>query len=329
MTTPSRILLRSPEGLEAELTAFGARLLALRVPDRDGRLADVALGTDDPDAVHGRSSYFGATCGRFANRIRDGRFVLDGVEHRLSVNEGSTHLHGGAVGFDRCWWSAQVEPSGRAVEFTLTSPDGDQGYPGALTAHVRYALEGKALRIAMTATTSATTIVNLANHAYWNLSGDGNADMLDHDVTIHATHWLPVDERLIPTGEIRTVDGGAFDFRAGRRMSEALAARPEGFDHCLVVEGPAGRLRPVARVLHAGTGRGFELYADQPGLQFYTCMHFGEGLAGKAGALYRRFAGLVFEPQGYPDAPNQPGFPSARLAPGEVYRQALEYRFFW
>lgn len=323
-----RFVLRSDQGLRAELSTYGARLLALYLPDRRGREADVVLGTDDPTTPAAASSYFGATCGRFANRIGQARFTLDGREYGLTRNEGRHHLHGGAAGFDCKDWAARVSDRADAVEFSLRSEDGDQGYPGRVDVRVRYVLTGWTLGIELTAAASAATLVNLANHAYWNLSGQDGSDVLDHWVAISADRYLPVDDELIPTGDVASVDGTGFDLRTLRPMSEVLRRHPQGFDHCFVPNGAPNSWRRIARVEHPASGRGFELSADQPGVQFYTCMHFADGFAGKRGARYPRFGGLVFESQNFPDAPNHVNFPSARLGAGEQYRHRIEYRFF-
>lgn len=320
------LTIKSNQGIQAECSAFGARLISLRLPDRAGRPVDVVLGVDELQAPRAASSYFGATCGRFANRIADGRFTLDGRVYQLPCNEGDHHLHGGPHGFDRRDWSVE-DASDHAVVFELLSADGDQGYPGALRARVRYELVEWTLRIEMQATSEAPTIVNLANHAYWNLAGHDAADMLDHEVRVHASGYLPVDAARVPTGQVVPVEGTAFDLREAHPMARALAARPEGFDHCFVIDGAPHVLRPMASVTHPVSGRSFSLHADQPGMQFYTCMHFEGGFPGKQGATYGKFAGLVFESQNFPDAPNHETFPSARLAPGRPYRHVMEYRF--
>lgn len=323
-----RFVLRSDQGLRAELSSYGARLLALYVPDRRGHEADVVLGSDDPAAPSAASSYFGATCGRFANRIGRGRFALDGRQYQVTLNEGRHHLHGGVRGFDARNWEARISDSADTVEFSLRSEDGDQGYPGQVDARVRYTLTGWTLSIELAATASAATIVNLANHAYWNLSGQAGSNMLDHVVAIDADRYLPVDDELIPTGEIASVAGTGFDLRTPQSMMDVLRRCPQGFDHCFVPCGEPRGWRRMVQVEHPASGRGFELFADQPGVQFYTCMHFADGFAGKAGAVYPRFGGLVFESQNFPDAPNHVNFPSARLGAGEHYRHRIEYRFF-
>ncbi|MFP5512204.1 MAG: aldose epimerase family protein [Alphaproteobacteria bacterium] len=319
----------SAGGLEATVIAHGARLVRMMVPGRDGVPVDVVLGFDRVADYLASDAYFGATCGRYGNRIGGAAFTLDGVRHELSANEPPNQLHGGPEGFDRRLWDATVEEAENAVTFTHKSPDGDQGYPGTLTATTRYQLtDDGVLDIRMTATTDRPTIVNLVHHSYWNLAGHASGDLGDHRLTVRGGFTTPVGADLIPTGEVRPVDGTPFDLRGGVRLGDALeAAGGFGFDHNWCLGGPTGELRPVAVLEHPGSGRWMELATDQPGLQVYSGGYLSEQVVGKGGKPYCRFAGLALESQHFPDSPNIGHFPSARLDPGETYRHRLQLRF--
>lgn len=321
-------------GLEAWLLEWGATLARLRVADARGRWTDVVLGFGTLADYQQAQPYLGAVVGRHANRIRGGRFELDGREIALARNDGPHHLHGGPEGFDRQRWTASVLDPGDepALEFALHSVDGDQGYPGALETRVTYRLQDGRLHIDYLAAANAPTPVNLTQHAYFDLSGRG--DIRGQQLRLAASHYLPVDAELIPTGEIREVAGTAFDFRAGAVIGERLQALHAeapaslGFDHCFVLDGAAGSLRTAAELLDPPSGRRLRLLTDQPGLQVYTGNFLDGRLHDRAGARLQRNAGLCLEPQRFPDGPNQPGFPDAVLRPGELYRQAcvLELR---
>lgn len=316
-------------GLSATVTAYGARLLRLVAPDRDGVPADVALGFDGLEDYRASDAYFGATCGRYGNRIGGAAFMLDGVRHALAVNEAPNQLHGGPDGFDRRLWDATVEAAENAVTFRLLSPDGDQGFPGTLHASARYALgEDGTLDIRMMAETDRPTVVNLVHHSYWNLGGHASGDVRDHRLTVHGGFVTPVDGTLIPTGAVEPVAGTPFDLRGGPRLGDALdAVGGIGFDHNWCLDGPAGDLRSVARLEHPPSGRWLELSSDQPGLQVYTGGYLSERVVGKGGQPYRRFAGVALETQRFPNTPNIGHFPSARLDPGELYDHRLILRF--
>jgi aldose 1-epimerase len=325
-------VLSTESGIEATLVAYGARLTGMLIPDRHGRLADVVLGFDDLAGYQRHTAYFGATCGRFSNRIADGSLRLDGRAYQLERNEnGRTHLHGGAAGFDRKLWTATADERANAVHFGLLSPDGDGGYPGDLAASVSYRLsELGELAIRMTAATDQPTVVNLVHHSYWNLAGHAAGDVRNHRLTIDAGHYLPVDERLIPTGEIAAVAGTPFDFTSARQVGAAIDAHGGlGFDHNWCLAGMGDRGKPSVRLVDAVSGRGFEVETNQPGLQFYSAGALpADGPEGKSGARYTPFAGIVLETQGLPNAPNVGHFPSARLAPGTLYDHRMSFRFF-
>lgn len=321
------------DGIEAWLIDWGASLVRLRVPDRAGQRADVVLGFEAWRDYQQPHPYLGAIVGRHANRIRDARFPLEGRVHRLLANDGPHHLHGGPRGFDRNLWRAAVLEAGDApaLEFALHSEDGDQGYPGALEARVTYRLERSRLHIDYLAAGTTPTPVNLTQHAYFDLSA--GRGIRGQKLQLAASHYLPVDALLIPTGEVRAVRDSPFDFRAGASINERLEAlalsEPEspGFDHCFVLEGGERRLRPAAELSDPHSGRRMGLLTDQPGLQVYTGNFLDGSLVGRSGQRLHRLAGLCLEAQGFPDAPNQPRFPDAILRPGQVYRQSTVFEF--
>ncbi|MEL1264448.1 aldose epimerase family protein [Pseudoxanthomonas putridarboris] len=322
-------------GMRASVLTLGAALHSLEVPDRDGKYADVVLGDATLAATLAKPQYFGTIVGRFANRIAKGKFTLDGREYRVPTNDGPNSLHGGARGFDKVVWEV-VEAKPDQVTLRYVSPDGDQGYPGALTVTARYALEGDGrLAIEYSATTDALTIVNLSNHAYWNLSGEGSGTAMDHELMIAADAYSPVDATLIPTGEFKPVQGTAFDFRTPKPIGRDLRTGSEpqllhgrGYDHNWVVSrAPAKELREVARVHDPKSGRVMSLSSTQPGLQFYSGNFLDGTTVGKSGRVYRQGDAIALEPQLFPDTPNQPAFGSARLEPGQKYVNRIVYRF--
>jgi len=327
-----RFALRNGAGLAAEVSDLGATLLCLTVPDGSGGGgADLVLGHDAPQAYLA-GSYFGATCGRYGNRIAGAAFALDGETFRLHANEPPNHLHGGTRGFDRRLWTPRLEREANAVRFALVSDDGEEGYPGTLVAETRYRLgEDNSLRIDMTATVTRPCPVNLVHHSYWNLAGHDSGDALAQELEIAGDFITPTDAALLPTGEIVAVAGTAFDFRAPKPIGRDIAqvAVPQAcYDHNWVLRGARGRLRRIAAARDPASGRGFELWSTEPGLQFYAGGHL-EGTHGKGGTVYPRHAGFALESQTFPDSPNIPHFPSARLDPGQVYRHTMEFRFTW
>lgn len=325
--------------LVATILSWGATLQALHVPDRDGKAADITAGFATIDDYIAHSPYFGASIGRVANRIAGGRFILDGIAYSIGCNNGANALHGGPEGFDRRLWTVGAagvdDRDGAAfLRMTLLSEDGDQGFPGTLSVTAEWRLYADQLTLVYTATTDQPTIVNLTNHAYWNLAGDGDDDATGHELMIPAAQYLPVDEGLIPTGETRAVARTPFDFRQPMPIGARLAAHDEqlriggGYDHnwCLrdtILSEPALSCR-----LHdPRSGRTLELWSDHPGLQFYSGNFLDGSFAGKSGAPYRHRSAIALEPQLFPDTPNQPAFGSCRLAPGETYRHAMAWRF--
>jgi aldose 1-epimerase len=322
--------------LQVAVLTYGATIQSVVVPDRDGRVADVVLGFDDLAGYLAPHPYFGATVGRYANRIAGGRFELDGVEHELSVNDGPNCLHGGTVGFDKALWSAQTA-SADSIELGHVSPDGDMGFPGTLTASVTFTVSGSDLRIAYEATTNRATVVNLTNHSYFNLAGAGAGSVEDHEVRVPASHYTPVDQVLIPTGELAAVAGTPMDLRSLRPIGAALrdgqAAEQVrlatgGFDHNWVVDGgERGTERLAAQVREPTTGRSLEVWTDQPGVQFYTGSLLDGTVVGKDGCAYEKGDAFCLETQHFPDSPNQPAFPSTVLRPGETFRTTTVFRF--
>jgi aldose 1-epimerase len=321
------LTITAPNGQQARLCAYGARLVGLDAPDRHGHSRDIVLGHDRLEDYLTYPTYFGAICGRYANRIAGGRFALDGATAQLDLNEGANHLHGGRMGFDKIIWAAE-SAGPRKVAFTATSAAEDMGYPGSLTMTTVYEWDTDCrFHITMTAKTDAPTVVNIVNHAYFNLAG--GSDVLDHEMTVLADHYTPVRADLIPTGEIRPVAGTAFDFRTPVLIRDALArdaSMPDGFDHNWCLDAPENT--PAVRLFHPGSGRGFTLSTNEPGVQIYTCGMMTKPVPGKNGQTYGRFSGLTLETQKYPDSPNNQAFPSARLNPGQTYAHRMIFSFF-
>ncbi|MBT2457396.1 galactose mutarotase [Streptomyces sp. ISL-86] len=322
----------------AEVLSLGARLQALYAPDRDGQRADVVLGGAGVADMLGEAKYFGATIGRYANRIAGGELPVDGAVHRLLTQANGNTLHGGPEGFDaRVWDATEIrEPDRVGVRLTLHSPDGDQGFPGGLSLSVTYLLDGAgSLTVAYAATTDAPTVVNLTNHAYFNLAGEGSGSILDHVLQIRADQYTPVDGQLIPYGSHFPVEGTPFDLTEPRKVGERITAgHPQlrlaggGFDHNWVLRPhPGVGPRPVAVLRHPASGRRLECLTTEPGLQIYTGQLFDGSVTGPGGAAYGAFAGIALETQHFPDSPHHPAHPSTVLHPGEEFRSTTVYRF--
>ena len=324
-------------GMEARITPYGGTVVSLTAPDPDGTMADVVLGFDTLEEYLDHSPFFGCLVGRYANRIADGEFTLEGETYTLATNDGPNHLHGGIEGFDKKLWSASSRESeyGPSLRLTYTSPDGEEGYPGTLHVTVVYTLIDEAasadgatgaLRIDYMATTDKPTVVNLTNHSYFNLSAGASETILDHKLMLNADHFTPVDETLIPTGEIRPVEGTPMDFREVTRIGARIDADARqlelggGYDHNWVVNGEPDTLRLAARVVDPATGRQMEVHTTEPGVQLYTGNMMPETIPGKGNRTYVQRGGLCLETQHYPDSPNKPEFPSTKLEPGETYR---------
>ena len=332
------VVLSNAHGTTARIIALGASIQSLATPDRNGKSANIALGYASLADYLGNPQYFGATVGRYANRIAKGKFTLDGHAYSVPVNNGINSLHGGSKGFDKVLWTVgEVKHDAGKASVTLSyvSPDGDMGYPGKLTATVTYTLdEENHLSIDYRATTDKTTIVNLSNHAYWNLSGEGSGSVMEHRLTIAGDAYLPVDAGSIPTGEIRKVADTPFDFRQAKpigrdiRTNDTQLLNGHGYDHNWVIsKDEASAPRVVARVEDPASGRVLTLKSSKPGLQFYSGNFLDGTTVGTGGHVYRQGDAFVLEPQLYPDTPNQASFGSARLEPGHEYRNLIVYEF--
>jgi aldose 1-epimerase len=315
--------LNNRDGFAVSITNYGGAVTSLKTPDRDGNFGEIVLGFETLDEYVRCPRYFGALIGRHANRIARGRFSLDGVEYQLPCNNGANHLHGGFKGFDKRVWD--VRESDNALHLTYFSKDGEEGYPGNLTAFVDYTLLDNALRIDYRATTDRATIVNLTNHSYFNLRGAGT--ILDHELMLNADHFTPVSKDLIPTGEIKAVEYTPMDFRAPKAIGSELANVVGGYDHNFVLNDWDGSLRLAARLHEPITGRTLEILTTEPGMQFYSGNFLDGSLIGRNGVAYELYTGLCLEPQHFPDAPNHSNFPSTVLRPGEEYKHTSVYRF--
>lgn len=328
-----RLEVRNANGLSFAAIAYGATLVSVQVPDGRGNSVEATLGFDSAEEYLSPHPGFGVTVGRVANRIAGGSFQIGKKRFNLPRNEAGNTLHGGPKGFSRRFWTAELfgENGGAGVRFSRTSKHGEEGFPGTLEVTATYTLTVEnELVFDYEAMTDRTTPVNLTNHAYWNLMGSGT--ILDHELTVHAEYYLPIDEESIPTGELAPVAGTAFDFRKPRRVGADIARVPGGYDHCYIVHTDASGtdrvppLRHVARLVDPTTGRGMDVLSTQNGVQLYTGNKL-EGKHGRRGKL-RRHSALCLETQGFPDAVNQPDFPSVLLEPGQVYRQRTVHRFF-
>jgi len=320
--------LTNANGLTAKVAAYGTIITQLHVPDRRGKLGDIVLGFDNLEQYLKGHPYFGATVGRVANRIAKGRFTLDGKTYALATNNGPNHLHGGLKGFDKVVWKAEPR-AGAAVKFTYTSRDGEEGYPGTLTVAVTMALtDANELRLDYRATADKPTPVNLTNHSYFNLAGNG--DVLDHELMIAAKHYTPSDSALIPTGEIKSVKGTPMDFTIpqpiGSRFAQ-LDTDPLGYDHNYVLNAGGKRLALAARVYEPQSGRVMEVHTTQQGIQLYTANFLDGSLKGKRGVVYHQHSAFCLETQHFPDSVHQPRFPSIILRPGQTYRHTTVHKF--
>ncbi|MGB6431387.1 MAG: aldose epimerase family protein [Candidatus Acidiferrales bacterium] len=333
-----RYVLTNEKGVQAVVISYGATLVSLKVPDRNGKIADVVLGYDTLDGYEQGASYFGGTIGRYGNRIAGGQFTLDGTAFQVPKNDGPNSLHGGTIGFNKRVWTAvdRSRADAEVLELSYTSPDGEEGYPGTLKVKVTYTLpaDSNELRIDYLATTDKDTVLNLTNHSYFNLTGDPSQTILDHQLLLHALKFTPVDSTLIPTGEERAVQGTPFDFTKPTAIGARINQDDEqlkfgkGYDHNWVLEKTAGGgLQLAAEVFEPTSGRVLEILTTEPGIQFYSG-NFLDGTArGKGGQLYAYRTGLALETQHFPDSPNHPNFPSTELKPGQTYRSTTVLRF--
>jgi aldose 1-epimerase len=321
------------KGLSAEIINYGAIVVALKVPDRKGAMADVILGFDDLDSYVRDNSFQGAIVGRYGNRIAQGLFILEGKTYQLSINDGNNHLHGGSRGFFKQFWRCE-KATRNSLRLSYVSPDGEEGYPGEVKIKVTYSItENNELKIEYWAQTNKTTILNPTSHCYFNLTGNPENMILEHELQINADNFTPVDSSLIPTGEIRPVAGTPFDFRESKPIGKDINVPDEqmqfgrGYDHNWVLNGYPGQVRPVASLYEPQSGRLMEVLTDQPGIQFYSGNFLDSTLIGKGGVHYNYRTALCLETQAFPDSPNKPNFPSVVLSPGETYRHTTIYRF--
>jgi aldose 1-epimerase len=328
--------LTSGSGLEVRAMTYGGIIVSLKTKDRTGKVDDIVLGYDDLAGYVKQNPFFGTIVGRYGNRIAKGQFTIDGKTYTLAKNNGPNHLHGGIRGFDKVVWKAEPFQKADAVGvvFSHTSPDGDEGYPGKLDARVTYTLTGKdELRVDYHATTDKPTHVNLTQHTYFNLAGDGTRDILGHELTIAADRYTPVDSTLIPTGELAPVEGTPFDFRKPQAIGARIGADHEqirngkGYDHNFVLNRSGGEPARAIHVLEPTTGRTLDISTTEPGVQFYTGNFLDGTIKGKAGHVYKQRYGFCLETQHFPDSPNQPKFPTTLLRPGQEYRTTTVFAF--
>ena len=325
--------LSNSHGMKARISNFGALLVSLKAPDRAGRLADVVLGFDTFEEYYRAKRFYGATVGRFANRIAHGRFTLDGATYTLAKNSGENSIHGGARGFNKVLWR-EVSASPSAVELAYRSKDGEEGFPGNLDVRVKFTVtEANELRIDYSAGTDKPTVINLTNHSFFNLSGEGNGDVLKYVVTIDADRFTPVNAGLIPTGELKSVAGTPFDFRKPTAIGAHIhdddpqLKIAKGYDHNYVLNHKPGELAFAARATDPESGRTLTVSTTEPGLQFYTANNLDGAGGGKGGHVYRPYSAVCFETQHFPDSPNQPSFPTTVLRPGQKFRSTTVFGF--
>ena len=329
-----RMILENASGMRVAVITYGAIIQQILVPDRDGRVADVVLGFDNLEGYLGPHPYFGALVGRYANRIAKGRFTIGDEDYVLATNNGPNAIHGGIKGFDKVLWDIIAEVSSNRCVLRYVSADGEEGYPGKLTTTVTYTLtDDNELRLDYEAVTDRPTVVNLTDHSYFNLAGAGNGDVIDHVVTIDADHFTPVDETLIPTGEVRPVADTPFDLRRATPIGACIDGSDTqleyglGYDHNWVLNRKGGSLTLAASVFEPASGRVLKVYTTEPGLQFYTGNNLDGSDVGKGATAYQSRYGFCMETQHFPDSPNQPEFPSTTLSPGETYRTTTIYQF--
>jgi aldose 1-epimerase len=328
--------LTNKNGMEVSITNFGGTVVSIKVPDKDGKIADVVLGYDDASGYQGGKAFLGTTVGRYGNRIAKGKFMLDGKTYTLPLNDGPNTLHGGLKGFNQKVWTAKdvSGPAGQALQLTYLSKDGEEGFPGNLSVKVTFTLaENNQLKIDYSATTDKDTVLNLTNHSYFNLAGQGEGDILGTELTLHASRFTPVDSTLIPTGELRSVTGTPFDFTKPTAIGSRIEQDDEqlkfgkGYDHNWVVDGTPGMLRLAAKAYDPRSGRVLEVWTTEPGIQFYTGNFLDGTIHGKDGKVYNRRYAFCLETQHFPDSPNHPKFPTTELKPGGKYHSTTVFAF--
>jgi len=323
--------LTNAKGLRARITNFGAILVSLHVPDRHGKLDDITLGFDNLEGYIGQTTYFGATVGRYANRIGNAKFTLDGVEYKLAANNGPSHLHGGLKGFDKVVWKQEEVTASEDLawaKMSYLSKDGEEGYPGNLHCTVTYTLTNEdELRISYEAETDKKTVLNLTNHTYWNLAGQGSGNVLRHELMVNASRFTMVDKNLIPTGPTASVMDMPLDFLAPKAIGARIRQLSNGYDHNYVLKGREGVLKECAQVHEPGSGRMMEIHTTEPGVQLYTGNFLDGSVVGKGGNAYDKNAGFCLETQHFPDSPNKPDFPSTILEPGQKFTSLTVHKF--
>jgi aldose 1-epimerase len=322
----------NPKGAEVEIMDWGATIVSIKVPDKSGKLGDVVLGFDHLADYETKSPFFGCIAGRYANRIAKGKFSLDGKDYTLATNNGPNSLHGGKVGFDKKLWKRVGKATGASLTLEMTSPDGDEGYPGTLHTTLSYTwTDANELEMRYTATTDNATVLNLTNHSYFNLGGAGNGTILDHELTLNCDSFTPTDDTMIPTGEIRKAAGTPLDFTTphviGARINDAYVplTQGKGYDHNFIINGSG--LRTAALAHDPKSGRTLEVVTTEPAVQLYTGNFLDGTLVGKSGKRYPHRGGFCLETQHYPDSPNHPTFPSTTLKPGDTYKQTTVFKF--
>ncbi len=331
----TRYTLKNANGVEVSIINYGGIITSLKTPDKQGQFADIVLGYDSLSSYLKSSPFFGALIGRYGNRIAKGKFTLDGTTYKLATNNDENHLHGGTKGFDKVFWNIEVLPDSSSLKLTYTSVDGEEGYPGTLNTEVIYTLtDADELKIDYRATTDKKTVVNLTQHTYFNLTGDANQSILNHQLMLDAPQFLPVDKTLIPTAELKSVAGTPFDFNTLTLIGSRIAQEDEqlkfgkGYDHCWVLKPSDGKTaRKIAELYEPTSGRVVEVSTTEPGIQFYSGNFLDGTLIGKGGVVYKHRSGLCLETQHYPDSPNKPAFPSVLLNPGETYSTTTTYKF--
>ncbi|MFC4094949.1 aldose epimerase family protein [Euzebyella saccharophila] len=335
-TVVYRYVMTNKNGMQVDVISYGGRIISLKVPDKSNNLENVTLGFDNIEDYLNENPFFGALIGRYGNRIAKGQFSIDNTKHTLAANDGENHLHGGNVGFDKVNWSVRaIESSNESkLELHYLSKDDEEGYPGSLDVTVVYTLNNdNELEVEYKAKTDKPTVVNLTQHAYFNLTGNFSNTILNHEVTLHADAFLPVDSGLIPTGEIKGVAGTPFDFTRPKPIGKDIQADNQqlklggGYDHCWVLNGKKGHLRKVASAYDPSSGRVMEVSTTEPAIQFYTGNFLDGSLQNPKGGAYGHRSGFCLETQHYPNSPNQPEFPSTRLNPGEIYNTKTVFKF--
>lgn len=326
------VTMTNPNGIEARIMTFGGIIVSMKTPDRNGKLADIVLGFDDLSGYTKEHPYFGAIIGRYGNRIGAGKFTLNGVEYKLAVNNGPNHLHGGIKGFDKVVWKiedAKTTGDEAILRLGYLSKDGEEGYPGDLKCTVTYTLTAdNELKMRYEARTDKPTVLNLTNHSYWNLAGQGTGDVLGHELVLNADRYTPVDEGLIPTGELKSVKDTPMDFTKPKAIGSRIKQVDiGGYDHNFVLNGQTGQMKLCAKVYEPKSGRTMEIRTTEPGVQFYTGNFLDGALTGKDGKVYQKHYAFCLETQHFPDSPNKPDFPSVVLRPGEKYDITTVHKF--